>query len=696
MGAQATTTPARADAPNEALKAHLDLLLARHGRGAQLAQELTSSIKLETIRTSELRGEPLALESTPVSVPVSVSQVEREGAFGLRPSQASLSFEPDFQLGHGVPRADFALLDTLGEGGMGKVYLGSQASLGREVALKVSKADPNDPSQLAQVYHEAQITAALDHPNILPLYMLAQDEQGRPVQVMKRIQGTTWADLIEEPQHELWADLLTSAEDSHLHVHLELLAQVSLAVAYAHDRGVIHRDLKPENVMIGRLGEVYVLDWGVAISLRDLERPREERVFIAQERCGLATLLVGTPVYMAPEMGRPERGQLSTSADVYLLGAILYELLCGHPIRLGDDINVIFDMIMRGDEPPIPAHLSEEFKTLLQVSLCADPSQRLSDAQSFRRLLIHATRTDRADQLRQRADESRVALGQLLAGDPLRDEGALFDLYDEARLDYRSSLEMWPSSTLARSGLDLLHSLFTEYLIRDGELDVARRTIAKLSEPNPILMSQLEVAEQSRAHERAQHAKLRRWHRHNDIQQSHPLRVIVSVVGLVVFGFGALILELLQGWGALEVSPKGEVMISLILSLIAFLAIGVFTLKRRQVLREANLVFSRFVGYLALISMIAAFQRYVSWQIGLSSAQLLLQEMSLIALGCFGLSAIAGQQHFIVGGVGFVIAAIASVLFPWLTKGAYAVAMIVVWLSALLWTKSERDAPSTR
>lgn len=690
FGSQGAMNPENNEQQSGApLKAHLENLLERYGKSDILAQHLTSSIKIETVRIVDPNPFDLTIVRPIQQESQQVQVVLKDDQFGLRPSPATLSFEPDALGTQSIPNVDFSLLEILGEGGMGKVFLGNQSSLGREVALKVSKADPHDPYQLAQTYHEAQITATLDHPNILPLYLLAQDEQGRPIQVMKRIKGTTWADLIADPSHALWSELLT--EEGHLHVHLEILAQVAQAITYAHERGIIHRDLKPENVMIGRFGEVYVLDWGVALSLNDLKAPPEKRMFIAQERCKLETLLVGTPVYMPPEMGRRDHTQLSTGTDVYLLGAILYEILCGHPIRTGHDIHHIFDQIIAGLEPEIPSHLSEEFQTLLQVSLCSDPSQRLSDAQNFRRLLIHATKTDRANQVRQRAEQSKRKLEHMIFDSKIQvHEELVFDLYDEARLDYRSCLEMWPTFAQARQGLDQLHTLFCTYLIAKNDLDAARRTFAKLSQENPELLHDLEEAEQRRDAQVADHAKLKNWHQHHDIKRSRSLRVIVTTVGLIVFGFGAVTIEILQALGRITITPRDEFKVSLGLSIVAFSIIGIFAFQRRHIFREANAMFGRFVGFLVLITMIGTLQRYVGGYIGLSSPHILLQEMSLIALGSFGLSAIGGQKSFLLGGVSSLIGIMISVYHPDVIKMAYAVSMVTVWLSALVWTKQER------
>jgi serine/threonine-protein kinase len=139
------------------------------------------------------------------------------------------------------------------------------------------------------------------------VYSLSLDEAGLPVLVMKRIEGVTWGQLLRDP-----AAMAKHAPDRPpLDEHLRILGQVCNAVHFAHARGVVHRDLKPDNVMVGAFGEVYVVDWGIATAF------------------GPATQLAGTPAYMAPEMLGTPGARLSAKTDVYLLGAMLFEVLVG-------------------------------------------------------------------------------------------------------------------------------------------------------------------------------------------------------------------------------------------------------------------------------------------------------------------------------------------------------------------------------
>ncbi|MBM4362816.1 MAG: serine/threonine protein kinase, partial [Deltaproteobacteria bacterium] len=198
---------------------------------------------------------------------------------------------------------------TLGEGGMGVVRLATQASMGRAVAVKTLRPGAADDLAALRLLREAWVAGQLEHPNVLPVYDVTLDEHGTPQVVMKRIDGVDLATLLADP-----AALRERAGGDPTAFHLRVLMQVASALHFAHDRGILHRDVKPENVMLGRFDEVYVVDWGIAVSLRDDQDPRLPRV-------AEATDLAGTPAYLAPEMLEGDPSRLGPWTDVYLLGA---------------------------------------------------------------------------------------------------------------------------------------------------------------------------------------------------------------------------------------------------------------------------------------------------------------------------------------------------------------------------------------
>ena len=172
----------------------------------------------------------------------------------------------------------------LGEGGMGVVRLAEQRSLGRKVALKSLKADGRDDAAIEKLLHEAWITGLVEHPAVVPIHDIIIDAQGHPAIVLKRIEGQPWEALMFDAKtvkRRFGADDL-------LEWNLQVLTQVANAVASAHSRGIVHRDLKPDNVMVGEFGEVYLVDWGLAVAIEHDADPRLPRLREIEPMAGVA------------------------------------------------------------------------------------------------------------------------------------------------------------------------------------------------------------------------------------------------------------------------------------------------------------------------------------------------------------------------------------------------------------------------
>jgi eukaryotic-like serine/threonine-protein kinase len=209
--------------------------------------------------------------------------------------------------------------EVIGRGGMGEVLLAHDRKIGRDVAYKRLRAATPGEEDVARFLREARIQARLEHPAIAPVYELARDATGRPFFTMKRLAGST---LVE---------VLRTATRQRL---LRAFAEVCRAVDFAHSRGVVHRDLKPANIVLGEFGEVYVLDWGVARVLGDSEEVLTADIDTL-EGSSPPHQILGTPGYLAPEQAaNPNVGR---PADVYSLGAILFEILAGEPVHPRND-----------------------------------------------------------------------------------------------------------------------------------------------------------------------------------------------------------------------------------------------------------------------------------------------------------------------------------------------------------------------
>jgi eukaryotic-like serine/threonine-protein kinase len=240
-------------------------------------------------------------------------------------------------------------LSTLGEGGQGSVELVFDEDLGRAVALKTLHEHRRDARRLAELYREARITGQLDHPNIVPVYDAGQLDDGRLYYTMPRMTGQSLHRVLVRLRRGD-ADALRRWDRVRL---LQVLETACYAVGHGHERGVVHRDLKPANILLGRHGEVYVVDWGIArIVGGPAAGPRGPRRHWSEEGDARTERVRGSPPYMAPEqIKHPD--QVGPAADVFCLGVMLYEALCRLPPFQGESVeDTVEALCQRKPVPP--------------------------------------------------------------------------------------------------------------------------------------------------------------------------------------------------------------------------------------------------------------------------------------------------------------------------------------------------------
>lgn len=247
----------------------------------------------------------------------------------------------------------YKVITTIGRGGMGVVMQARDLRIRRTVAMKVIKtAHQFSRENVLRFIDEAQLTGQLEHPNIIPVYELALDEQGESFYTMKYVKGITLDDVLRGLRNGR-APMIAKYP---LGTLLTIFQKICDGVAFAHSKSVVHRDLKPENIMIGNFGEVLVMDWGLAKNLTAAARSdtgtgSRPRANVLSDLPTFETLhgeIIGTPPYISPEQTRGELGGMDCRSDIYVLGAILYTILALRPPVEGGSVAETVANILAG------------------------------------------------------------------------------------------------------------------------------------------------------------------------------------------------------------------------------------------------------------------------------------------------------------------------------------------------------------
>jgi serine/threonine protein kinase/Tfp pilus assembly protein PilF len=322
----------------------------------------------------------------------------------------------------------YEILEELGRGGMGVVYKAYDASLEREVALKVIQQIALDVADTkARFYREARMAARLSHDAIAVIYEIGEDA-GVPFIAMEYLPGRDLRMVID------------SKENLSLEQKLDYARQICRGLQYAHGKNVIHRDIKPENIKLLDDGRVKIIDFGIAKPYTPTSSPEDKSTNVALTRMGMR---VGTPWYMSPEQARGN--PVDRRSDIFSFGVVLYELLTYSKPFQGDDTTVLYKIL---HEEPAPIKLEEsgltdEVQKILSRCLAKDHEERYGDCSEILKDLVTLSSGPSSD------PRIRALLAQGIALDKS-------EKYDDAAAKFNQVLEIDPENPQARSFLKRL------------------------------------------------------------------------------------------------------------------------------------------------------------------------------------------------------------------------------------------------
>lgn len=283
----------------------------------------------------------------------------------------------------------YSVIREIARGGMGKVIEVEDNDLRRSVALKVLRKEMLERRDLVERFlEEAQITGQLEHPNIVPVHEIGVDGRGNLYFTMKLVEGEELSSVLKRLRKKD-----PSAERAYpLSRLVDVFIKVCEGVSFAHSRGVIHRDLKPANIMVGRFGEVQIMDWGVAkiIGRKEDTADREVRSDRQDDDASrtMAGSILGTPSYMSPEQAAGEVNSMGPESDVFSLGVILYEILCLRTPWTAQTSAQVLDQV-KNFEPDPPGkresgrRIPPELEQLALKCLNKRPDKRVGSAEEL-------------------------------------------------------------------------------------------------------------------------------------------------------------------------------------------------------------------------------------------------------------------------------------------------------------------------
>lgn len=501
---------------------------------------------------------------------------------------------------------DLIQLGIIAEGGMGRVYHARQVALSRDVAVKTTKRDAA-PKDIDALLREARVCGGLEHPSIIPVYALGTSTDGRTLLVMRKVEGVTWRELLGDPKHPAW-ETHASAGGDHLGANIDILIAISRALDFAHLRGIVHRDIKPSNVMLGQFGEVYLVDWGIAVEM------------------GHATKeVVGSPGFFAPEMVRGE--PVDAATDVYLLGATLHRVLTGKMRHSNESLMASVADAALSPAKTYAADVPKPLADLANAACARARANRPASAAAFREALLSFKRSRSAIAMCKVATERLHTLERLLAAveGPPSELAFAYRVATEARFGFAQALTEQPNHTPAKEGKSRIVRALIDLELRQGHVDTASALLAEA----PELAPRVDEAREAQKGRDAEHERLVALAR--DLDPTIGSSSLVRLAGALALALAGV--AIYAGVGTFPVLTHEQLAARLLgfatLPLVC-IAVAAAVLRRRLFANAFNV---RIVAMVTLCCAGSLVHRFVVLRHGADLAQILTQDLLLFAFG---------------------------------------------------------------
>ncbi len=545
----------------------------------------------------------------------------------------------------------------LGKGGMGIVICGQQTLPDREVAIKKVLKSSNTYQRM--LLQEAQITGQLEHPNIVPIHQISQNENGEIQIIMKKVQGKT---LLEQ----LSSIHATDDNGDNIQLPVSQLQQLLLvchALEYAHSRHIVHRDIKLENIMVGDFNEVFLMDWGLGMHTIN--------------QIGANPGIVGTPCYLAPEMLSGNPDDVDVRTDVYLMGATIHHLLMGTPRHDKQKVRDTLEQAHASAAYEYPLHIPSVFGDMINKACARSKSKRFQSMTELRGALEDALEHWEAIQLTTKATKRLRSFLPTL--EDSTDTTHIGREFLRIRTQLESAVDMWNENIEAKEALIELLEAMIEYHVLRLEVSVADALYQELESPSETITQSMHKARTAfnklaQAHERAQE--------YDPTQSKSGRRTLI-----VSLAATSVLLVSFAGAYSLFVSPEvTTIRLMYTGSLVSTSCIlGVF-LGRKTLL--TNKLGAQMARTFTMTSLLATFNHWVGHIYGESPTSIMTVDIFIMA-AAFALMKDSIPSAYRIAGMGVILGVI-GLLYPQLVHPLLLTTILFSTMWALLdWYKEE-------